>query len=141
MFDKIIQFSVKRKFFVGFITLGLSILLFILPLQVQTQQTVTLDEVITMAKKNNPRLKSATAAIERSRAAKGESWELGATSFDYSWGQLNGANRDDRQLNVSQSLGSIITPFYKNSLVKQQSYIELIYQYNVSALEYELYNH
>ena len=94
-----------------------------------------------MAKKNNPCLKSATAAIERSRAAKGESWELGATSFDYLWGQLNGANRDERQLNVSQTLGSFITPFYKNSLVKQQSYIELIYQYNVSALEYELYNH
>jgi len=100
--------------------LGIMVLSFILPIHIQAQQTVTLDEVITMAKENNPRLKSAAAAIDRSRAAKGEAWELGATSFDYSWGQLNGTNRDDRQFNVSQSLGSIITPFYKNSLVKQQ---------------------
>ena len=56
MFDKIIQFSVKRKLFVGFTTLGLPVLLFILPLQVQAQQTITLDEVITMAKKIIPAL-------------------------------------------------------------------------------------
>lgn len=99
---------------------GLLALLMIIPAQMHAQQTVTLDEVIKMAKENNPRLKSATASIDRSKAAKGESWDLGATSFDYSWGQLNSTNRDDRQFNVSQSVGSIVTPFYKNALVKHQ---------------------
>ena len=102
----------------------LSIVIFtfmmIMPNNIEAQQIVTLDKVITLAKENSPRLKSAVAAIEKSRAAKGETWELGATSFDYSWGQLNSPVRDDRQINISQSLGSIITPFYKNSLVKQQ---------------------
>ena len=79
------NFSIKK--FLPF--LGLMALLFILPIQIQTQQTVTPDEVIILAKENNPRLKSAAASIDRSHAAKGESWDLGATSFDYSWGQLN----------------------------------------------------
>jgi cobalt-zinc-cadmium resistance protein CzcA len=99
---------------------GIVVLLLITPNWIQAQQTVTLDEVITMAIANNPRLKSAAISIDRSRAAKGESWDLGATAIDYSWGQLNGPNRNDRLFGVTQSLGSIITPFYKNALVKQQ---------------------
>jgi cobalt-zinc-cadmium resistance protein CzcA len=95
-------------------------LLLIMTALVQAQQTVTLDEVIAMAKQNNLRLKSATASIDRSKAAKGESWDLGATSFDYSWGQLNGTVRNDRQFTVTQSSVSFITPFYRNSLVKHQ---------------------
>jgi cobalt-zinc-cadmium resistance protein CzcA len=92
----------------------------ITPAAMQAQQTVTLDEAIAMAIANSPRLKAATAAINRSQAAKSESWDLGATSFDYSWGQINGISRNDRMFNVTQSLGSVITPFYKNTLVKQQ---------------------
>lgn len=97
-----------------------ALLLLLAPSPVQAQQTVTLEEVITLAIENSPRLKSAAASIDRSKAARGESWDLGATSFDYSWGQLNGTNRDDRQYNLSQSLGSIVTPFYKNSLIKHR---------------------
>lgn len=81
---------------------------------------VTLDEALAVAMKNHPRLKTATAAIDRSRAAKGEVWEPGATSVTYSWGQLNGETRADHELEIAQSLGNLLTPFYKNALVNRQ---------------------
>ncbi|MCL2561158.1 MAG: CusA/CzcA family heavy metal efflux RND transporter [Rikenellaceae bacterium] len=84
------------------------------------QQTVTLEQAVAMAKENDPRLKSAEASIEVARASRGASWELSNTSVDYSWGQLNGLTRNDRQLNVVQSVGSVITPFYKNALAERQ---------------------
>jgi cobalt-zinc-cadmium resistance protein CzcA len=87
---------------------------------VLAQQTVTLEQAVAMAISNSPRLKSADTSIDRSRAAKGEAWELGSTTFDYSWGQINSPIRNDRQLNIVQPVGSLITPFYKNVLVERQ---------------------
>lgn len=54
-----------------------ALLLLLAPSPVQAQQTVTLEEVITLAIENSPRLKSAAASIDRSKAARGESWDLG----------------------------------------------------------------
>lgn len=84
------------------------------------QQTVSLEEAVTIALENHPRLKTATASIERSRASRGESWEVSPTTFNYSWGQINGETRNDNQMEISQSLGSLLTPFYKNALVNRQ---------------------
>ncbi len=78
---------------------------------------VSLDEALDIAMQNNPRLKIAGADIERSRAAKGEVWDGGSTSFSYSWGQLNDTYRKDHEIVIEQSLGSFLTPFYKNALV------------------------
>ena len=84
------------------------------------QQTVSLEEAVTIALENHPRLKTATASIERSRASRGESWEVSPTAFNYSWGQINGETRNDNQMEITQSLGSLLTPFYKNALVNRQ---------------------
>jgi cobalt-zinc-cadmium resistance protein CzcA len=84
------------------------------------QQNITLEEAVAMAKENSPRLKSAETSIEVAKASKGEAWELGSTSLDYSWGQLNSPIRNDRELTVTQPLGSLVTPFYKNALVERQ---------------------
>lgn len=84
------------------------------------QQTVSLEEAVTIALENHPRLKTATASIERSRASRGESWEVSPTTFNYSWGQINGETRNDNQMEITQSLGSLLTPFYKNALVNRQ---------------------
>lgn len=84
------------------------------------QQTVSLEEAVTIALENHPRLKTATASIERSRASRGESWEVSPTTFNYSWGQINGETRNDNQMEITQSLGSLLTPFYKNALVNCQ---------------------
>ena len=81
---------------------------------------VSLDEAIHIALENHPRLKMATAEISRARATRGEIWDGGSTSFSYSWGQLNGEFRNDHELSVEQSLGSLLTPFYKNALVNTQ---------------------
>ena len=84
------------------------------------QKAISLEEAVEIALQNHPRLKMANAEIERSRAARGEVWDGGNTSFSYSWGQLNGAYRKDNELSVEQSLGSFLTPFYKNALVNAQ---------------------
>lgn len=84
------------------------------------QQTVSLEEAVTIALENHPRLKTATASIERSRASRGESWEVSPTTFNYSWGQINGETRNDNQMEITQSLGSLLPPFYKNALVNRQ---------------------
>ncbi|WP_455624425.1 CusA/CzcA family heavy metal efflux RND transporter [Parabacteroides sp.] len=84
------------------------------------QRTVSLEEAVTIALENHPRLKTAEASIERSRASRGESWEVSPTTFNYSWGQINGETRNDNQMEITQSLGSLLTPFYKNALVNRQ---------------------
>ena len=71
------------------------------------QQTVSLEEAVTIALENHPRLKTATASIERSRASRGESWEVSPTTFNYSWGQINGETRNDNQMEITHSLGSL----------------------------------
>nr|WP_106830671.1 CusA/CzcA family heavy metal efflux RND transporter [Parabacteroides pacaensis] len=81
---------------------------------------ISLEQAITMVKQNHPRLKMATAEIERIRTVKGESWELAPTSFSYSWGQINSDTRQDKQMELTQSFGSLLTPFYKNALVGKQ---------------------
>ena len=96
------------------------LLLFLLPAatMAQTVKKVTLDEAMEIALEQSPRLKIAEKDIVKNRAAKGESWELGNTQLGYSWGQLNGELRHDYELTIEQSLGSLLTPFYKNALAK-----------------------
>lgn len=83
-------------------------------------EAVSLEDAIEMALQNHPRLKTAAAAIDRSRAARGEAFELAPASFNYSWGQINGEARHDNQMEVTQSFGSLLTPIYKNALVSRQ---------------------
>ncbi|MEG2514197.1 MAG: TolC family protein, partial [Bacteroidaceae bacterium] len=51
---------------------------------------------------------------------RGEIAEFAPTSFNYSWGQLNGEIKKDKQMELNQSFGSLLTPFYKNTLVNRQ---------------------
>lgn len=83
-------------------------------------RTVSLDEAISLAFQHHPRLKAATASVDRNKAARGAVWDGGSTSFSYSWGQLNGNYRKDNELAIEQSLGSLLTPFYRNALVRTQ---------------------
>ncbi|MEG0815353.1 MAG: CusA/CzcA family heavy metal efflux RND transporter [Mucinivorans sp.] len=91
-----------------------------IPTALQAQEKITLEQAIQSAKVNNARLKSANASIERTRVMRGESWEIGSTQATFSWGQINGLTRNDQEIAISQPLGSLLTPFYKNSLVRQQ---------------------
>lgn len=111
----------KRKPFLRKFLPFVVVPMLMLPLNGYSQQTVTLDEAVEMAIENHPRLKSAEAAIQRTKAMRGESWELTPTTVDYSFGQLNGIERKDREISITQSVGSLLTPFYKNALVRRQT--------------------
>ena len=102
--------------------IAMMIVLALMPLTTLAQQAqkITLDEAIDMALAGSPRLLAVDSDIARIRATKGESWELAPTQVTYSWGQLNGEFKHDNELSVEQSLGSLLTPFYKNSLVSVQ---------------------
>lgn len=83
-------------------------------------ERVSLEQAVEIALENHPRLKNASASIRRVQASRGEMWDLPATEAVYSRGQLNGEVRSDYQIEVNQSLGSLLTPFYKNALVDKQ---------------------
>lgn len=80
--------------------------------------TVTLDEAVSMAVERSPRMKVAAADIKKSRAMRGESWDGVGTQVGFAWGQLNGEEKNDNEFTVEQSLGSLLTPHYKNALAK-----------------------
>lgn len=63
----------------------------------QAPQTVSLEQAIEIAKQNHPRLKIATTAIRQAQAGRGEIVEATPTTFNYSWGQLNGEIRKTRK--------------------------------------------
>lgn len=113
----------RRKKYAKWFGFGLfSLLMLFMPVQSKAQEvkTVSLDEAVEMAITNSPRLKIADADIKRMRATRGEVMELAPTSFNYSWGQLNGEVKNDKQMELTQSFGSLLTPFYKNALVNKQ---------------------
>ena len=111
----------RRTFLRRFFPMLLLPMLLVLPTEGHSQQRVTLDEAVAMAVENHPRLQSAEASIERSRAMRGESWDLASTTVDYSFGQLNGTECNDREISITQSVGSLLPPpFYKNALVRRQ---------------------
>lgn len=85
------------------------------------QKTVQLDEAIQMAIGNSPRLKGAALYADKTKAAKGENWDGGDMQIGFSWGQLNGLERGDNELTIEQSLGNLLTPYYKNALLKTQA--------------------
>lgn len=108
-----------KKYFI-FGVFALCICLFPAGLQAQNEQKVSLEQAVSIAIENHPRLKIASAEIERTSTARGESWEIAPTTANYSWGQINGELRNDKQIEITQSFGSLLTPFYKNALISKQ---------------------
>lgn len=107
--------SFGKKFLFFFIIAAL-----LLPVTAKAQEKVNLEQAIELAKQNHPRLKVASAAIRQAKAGRGEIAEIAPTEAVYSWGQLNGEIKKDKQWEVNQSIGSILTPFYKNALVNRR---------------------
>lgn len=107
-----------HKFHLPFMVL-LPLLLFV-PSMMSAQQQVTLEQAIKIAKQNNPRLKIADTDMLSIKASRGENLEAAPTSFSYSWGQLNSETKKDKQFNIEQNFGSLLTPFYKNALVNSR---------------------
>ena len=122
VFYQIVSYTVvwKRRFSAKKFLFFFLLLAVVLPFTAKAQEKVTMDQAIELAKQNHPRLKIASAAIRQVKAGRGEVLELSSTEMNYSWGQLNGELRKDKQWEVTQGLGSLLTPFYKNALVNRQ---------------------
>lgn len=122
VFYQIVSYTVvwKRRFSAKKFLFFFLLLAVMLPFTAKAQEKVTMDQAIELAKQNHPRLKIASAAIRQVKAGRGEVLELSPTEMNYSWGQLNGELRKDKQWEVTQGLGSLLTPFYKNVLVNRQ---------------------
>lgn len=86
----------------------------------EAPQSISLNQALEIAVQHSPRLQMADTDLARIRATRGEVFEATPTEFSYSWGQLNGVQRKDKELAVTQSVGSLLTPFYKNALVNKQ---------------------
>lgn len=86
----------------------------------EAPQSISLNQALEMAVQHSPRLQMADTDLARIRATRGEVFEATPTEFSYSWGQLNGVQRKDKELAVTQSVGSLLTPFYKNALGNKQ---------------------
>lgn len=110
----------KRRHFPRKCFFFLFLLLLGLPVSLQAQEKVTLEKAIELAKQNHPRLKSAAAAIGQAKAGEGEIFEWTNTQVNYSWGQLNGEIKKDKQWEITQGLGSLLTPYYKHLLVDRK---------------------
>lgn len=111
--------KIKKWFGMGLFTA----LICCFPLNVGAQealQPISLERAIELALQNNPRLKVAVTDIKRMRSTRGEVLEVASTEFSYSWGQLNGTERKDKEFAVTQPIGSVLAPFYKNVLVNKQ---------------------
>ena len=122
VFYQIVSYTVvwKRRFSAKKFLFFFLLLAVVLPFTAKAQEKVTMDQAIELAKQNHPRLKIASAAIRQVKAGRGEVLGLSSTEMNYSWGQLNGELRKDKQWEVTQGLGSLLTPFYKNALVNRQ---------------------
>ena len=107
VFYQIVSYTVvwKRRFSAKKFLFFFLLLAVVLPFTAKAQEKVTMDQAIELAKQNHPRLKIASAAIRQVKAGRGE---------------LNGELRKDKQWEVTQGLGSLLTPFYKNALVNRQ---------------------
>ena len=122
VFYQIVSYTVvwKRRFSAKKFLFFFLLLAVMLPFTAKAQEKVTMEQAIELAKQNHPRLKIASAAIRQVKAGRGEVLELSPTEMNYSWGQLNGELRKDKQWEVTQGLGSLLTSFYKNALVNRQ---------------------
>ncbi len=86
----------------------------------EAPRKVSLSEAVGMAVERCPRMKMADSEICRIKATKGEAWDGGSLQVGYAWGQLNGETHNDNEFSVEQSLGSLLTPIYRNALAATQ---------------------
>lgn len=84
------------------------------------QKGISMQEAIDMAVLNSPRLRNAALEIESRKADRGQITGFGPTEASYTFGQINDAYRGDYQVNITQSIGSLITPFYANKVVNSR---------------------
>lgn len=79
------------------------LLLFLLPSLFKAQNTVSLQQALDQALRNNASLKAGTYELEYNKALKGTATDIGKTNVSLMLGQYNSLNRDNN-LTISQSI-------------------------------------
>lgn len=82
------------------VLLPLLLLLFALPAK---SQSITMDEAVNVALRNNQGLKATTLEVSRQQALRGTAMDMGKTSVDVMYGQFNSARRDNN-ITISQGI-------------------------------------
>ncbi len=86
-------------------TNGVAVIAFIFAtsLTAEAQTGSELDQLISLAEKNNPYLKAADLTIERQEALEGAAWNLPKTQLDWMHGQYNSIYSNDNQFTINQA--------------------------------------
>lgn len=70
------------------------------------ENPITIDDVVQLSKENHPDFKNLELILAQSRSAEKATFQLGNTSFDYTYGEINDAV-NDWHLQFDQSLGNL----------------------------------
>lgn len=70
------------------------------------ERAVSMDDVVEMAKANHANFKNLPIALEQSKSREKATFQLGNTSFDYTYGEIN-EDVNDWQWQFDQSLGNL----------------------------------
>lgn len=99
----------------GFATLLLPFLFLSSPAQAQSEE-----ELWQQVEKQHPEAVLARLRAEGAEAATGAKWDLGPTTFQYQYGQMNAANRD-RYISFEQDFGSLLGAWKRGELLELQA--------------------
>jgi heavy metal efflux system protein len=89
------------------------------PLLAQAQdQRIGLEQALEIARERNAELKNASLEVEASQALLKTAWDLGATEFALTRGQINVVN-NDRMYNLRQDFGAPLEQASRHRLLKE----------------------
>jgi heavy metal efflux system protein len=83
-----------------------TIMLLALPISVQSQSGLSLEEALQKARKNNIELENARLRLEETKSLKKTAWDLGSTDVQFMRGNIDGPFVDNNT-SIWQNLGSV----------------------------------
>ncbi|WP_130857279.1 CusA/CzcA family heavy metal efflux RND transporter [Olivibacter jilunii] len=121
-FERIRFGKLNKNSAVGLILL----LLLAMPYRGQSQtaepvdtKVLTMEEAIQLALQNNPAVRVSTLQIDQQKALRGATFDLGKTSVDLQYGQMNTIKRDNN-ISVSQGIPNPVLFAKQRKLVEEQ---------------------
>ena len=101
------RFSLKKIKKPALLLISLFLLSSLTQAQENDFKSLTLQQAVDMALKNNPEVRNADLGIERSKTLRQEAFDLKPTEFTYQYGQIN-SPVNDRYMEINQNFGSLL---------------------------------
>ncbi|MEH6305945.1 CusA/CzcA family heavy metal efflux RND transporter [Olivibacter sp. CPCC 100613] len=102
--------------------------------QNQKSDLLTMEEAIKTALQNNPAIRASSLQIDQQKALRGASVDLGKTTFDLQYGQMNTTKRDNN-FSISQGIPNPFLFAKQRKLVDEQVKSQ---EYNLAITENDL---